>query len=104
SLGRFPRAKPRPATLVLDNSCSKCSLFCEHCQESVPPCASLGATPSPSFFSSLERERVERWRYWTREDAGEDIRNYIDFYNGRRRRSYLDGLCPVDFEIRATLT
>ena len=57
-----------------------------------------------SFFSSLKRERVDRRKYWTREDAAEDIRDYIDFYNGRRRHSYLDGLCPVDFENRATLT
>ena len=57
-----------------------------------------------SFFSSLKRERVDRRKYWTREDAIEDIRDYIDFYNGRRRHSYLDGLCPVDFENRATLT
>lgn len=57
-----------------------------------------------SFFSSLKRERVERRKYWTRENAIEDIRDYIGFYNGRRRHSYLDGLCPVDFENRATLT
>ena len=57
-----------------------------------------------SFFSSLKRERVARRRYWTREDAIADIGDYIDFYNGRRRHSYLDGLCPVDFENRATLT
>jgi transposase InsO family protein len=57
-----------------------------------------------SFFSSLKRERVDRRRYWTREEAIADIRDYIDFYNRRRRHSYLDGLCPVDFENRATLT
>ena len=57
-----------------------------------------------SFFSSLKRERVERRKYWTRDNAIEDIRDYIGFYNGRRRHSYLDGLCPVDFENRATLT
>ena len=57
-----------------------------------------------SFFSSLKRERVERRRYWTREEGIEDIHDYIDFYNGRRRHSFLEGLCPVDFENRATLT
>jgi hypothetical protein len=55
-----------------------------------------------SFFSSLRRERVDRRKYWTKEGAVEDIRDYIDFYNGRSRHSYLNGLCPVDFENRAT--
>jgi len=57
-----------------------------------------------SFFSSLKRERVYRRRYWTREEATTDIHDYIDFYNGRRRHSFLEGLCPIDFENRATLT
>jgi len=57
-----------------------------------------------SFFSSLKRERVRRRRYWTRDEAREDIHDYIDFYNGRRRHSFLEGLCPIDFENQATLT
>jgi transposase InsO family protein len=55
------------------------------------------------IFLSGKYARQDR-KYWTREDAVEDIRDYIDFYNGRRRHSYLDGLCPVEFENRAILT
>lgn len=52
-----------------------------------------------SFFGLLKRERVNRTRYRTREEARADIFDYIEvFYNRRRRHGYLGNISPVDFE------
>ncbi len=56
-----------------------------------------------SFFGLLKRERVNRTRYRTREDARADIFDYIEvFYNRKRRHGYLGNISPVDFEKRST--
>jgi transposase InsO family protein len=61
--------------------------------------------PMESFFSTLKRERVHRRRYWTRDEATEDLGDYIDgFYNLTRRHSELGGVSPVQFETMAKLT
>lgn len=58
--------------------------------------------PMESFFASLKRERVHRRRYWSRAEAREDLRDYIEaFYNRRRRHSQLEGLSPIDYENRS---
>jgi len=55
--------------------------------------------PMESFFSTLKRERVHRRRYWSRDEATEDIADYIEgFYNLRRRHSELGGISPVQLE------
>ena len=55
--------------------------------------------PMESFFSTLKRERVHRRRYWSRQEATEDLNDYIDrFYNRIRRHSQLGDLSPVRFE------
>ena len=52
-----------------------------------------------SFFGLLKRERVNRTRYRTREQARADIFDYIEvFYNRKRRHGYLGNISPVDFE------
>lgn len=51
-----------------------------------------------SFFSLLKRERVHRRRYWGRDEATEDIAEYIDFYNRKRRHSHVGDMSPVQFE------
>ncbi len=54
-----------------------------------------------SFFSTLKRERVNRSRYRTRDEARADIFDYIErFYNPRRRHSTLGQISPVEFEKR----
>ena len=54
-----------------------------------------------SFFSSLKRERVHRRRYWTREEATADLKDYIErFYNIRRRHSHIGGVSPAEYENR----
>ena len=55
-----------------------------------------------SFFGLLKRERVNRKYYSTRDDAKQDIFDYIEcFYNRRRRHGYLGNISPVAFEERA---
>ena len=51
-----------------------------------------------SFFASLKRERVNRVRYRTRNQARADIFDYIEvFYNRKRRHGYLGNISPDDF-------
>jgi putative transposase len=61
--------------------------------------------PMESFFSTLKRERAHRRRYWTRDEATDDVADYIDgFYNLTRRHSELGGVSPVQYETMAKLT
>jgi len=55
-----------------------------------------------SFFGSLKRERICRYKYRTRQEAQLDIFDYIEcFYNKKRLHSYLNFKSPIDFEIKA---
>jgi len=57
-----------------------------------------------SFFGLLKRERVNRNYYRTRDDAKQDIFDYIEcFYNRKRRHGYLGNISPAAFEERAKL-
>jgi len=52
-----------------------------------------------SFFQLLKRERIRRRVYATRDEARQDVFNYIEmFYNPVRRHSYSKGLSPVNYE------
>lgn len=52
-----------------------------------------------SFFQLLKRERIRRRVYATRDEARQDVFNYIEmFYNPVRRHSYSNGLSPVNYE------
>jgi putative transposase len=52
-----------------------------------------------SFFQLLKRERIRRKTYLTREEARQDIFDYIEmFSNPRRRHGYANRLSPVEFE------
>ena len=54
-----------------------------------------------SFFGLLKRERVNRTRYRTRDEARADVFDYIEvFYNRKRRHGYLGNISPADFEER----
>ncbi len=56
-----------------------------------------------SFFGLLKRERVNRVRYRTRDEARADVFDYIEvFYNRKRRHGYLRNISPADFEERST--
>lgn len=52
-----------------------------------------------SFFQLLKRERVRRRTYATRDEARQDIFDYIEmFYNPKRKHTNNGMLSPVDFE------
>lgn len=52
-----------------------------------------------SFFGSLKTERVFFANYKTREEARQDITDYIEmFYNSKRLHSHLGYLSPREFE------
>jgi putative transposase len=54
-----------------------------------------------SFFQLLKRERVRRKAYATRDEARQDVFDYIEmFYNPKRRHSFNERLSPVEFEKR----
>jgi putative transposase len=54
-----------------------------------------------SFFQLLKRERIRRKTYGTREDAKQDVFDYIEmFYNPKRRHSFSNNLSPVEYEKR----
>jgi|TARA_Y100001973_G_C4943714_1_gene206920 putative transposase len=54
-----------------------------------------------SFFNLLKRERVRRRTYKTREQARQDIFDYIEmFYNPKRKHVRNGMLSPVDYENR----
>ena len=52
-----------------------------------------------SFFQLLKRERIKRRTCLNREQARQDVFDYIEmFYNPIRRHSHNDGLSPVKYE------
>lgn len=52
-----------------------------------------------SFFNLLKRERIRRRLYKTREDARQDVFEYIEmFYNPKRKHVRNGMLSPIDFE------
>ena len=57
-----------------------------------------------SFFGTLKRELVYHQHYATREDATQDIFEYIEvFYNRKRRHSTLGYDSPAEFEARTAV-
>lgn len=52
-----------------------------------------------SFFQLLKRERIRRRVYATRDEARQDVFDYIEmFYNPKRRHSFNNDLSPVEYE------
>lgn len=52
-----------------------------------------------SFFSSLKRERIRRRTYKNREEARQDVFDYVEmFYNPVRKQPRNGMLSPVEFE------
>jgi len=52
-----------------------------------------------SFFGTLKTEWVDDQDYRTRDEAKQDLFEYIEvFYNKQRRHSYLDDLRPAEYE------
>jgi len=58
--------------------------------------------PMESFYRTLKVELVYWEDYQTREQARQDIVDYIErYYNRRRRHSAIGYASPVDFEFSA---
>ncbi|MFV0422148.1 IS3 family transposase, partial [Oleidesulfovibrio sp.] len=52
-----------------------------------------------SFFQLLKRARIKRKTYRSREEARQDVFNYIEmFYNPIRRHGHNGNLSPIKFE------
>ncbi|MCA0417729.1 MAG: IS3 family transposase [Proteobacteria bacterium] len=52
-----------------------------------------------SFFNLLKRERIRRKIYRTREEARQDVFDYIEMFYNPRRKHFRNGmLSPVEFE------
>ena len=52
-----------------------------------------------SFFNLLKRERIRRKLYRSREEASQDVFDYIEmFYNPKRKHVRNGMLSPVEFE------
>jgi len=50
------------------------------------------------FFNLLKRERIRRMIYKTREEARQDIFDYIEMFYNRKRKHVRNGtLSPVEF-------
>ena len=57
-----------------------------------------------SFFGTLKRELVYHRYYATRDEAKQDIFEYIEvFYNRKRRHSTLGYDSPAEYEARAAV-
>ena len=55
-----------------------------------------------SFFASLEKEVLDDELFLSREVARYVIADYIEnYYNQKRRHSYLDYISPIEYELRA---
>lgn len=54
---------------------------------------------SPALFLSLKRERIRRRTYKTREEARQDVFDYVEmFYNPVRKQVRNGMLSPAEFE------
>ncbi|MBO6557567.1 MAG: IS3 family transposase [Pseudomonadales bacterium] len=54
-----------------------------------------------SFFANLKKEKVRRKKYRTREEARQEIFEYIElFYNPKRRHTHNDRVAPMVYDQR----
>ncbi|MEB2337870.1 MAG: integrase core domain-containing protein, partial [Nitrospirales bacterium] len=57
-----------------------------------------------SFFGTLKRELIHHRQYPTRDEAKQEIFEYLEvFYNRQRRHSTLGYQSPAEFEARAAV-
>jgi len=54
--------------------------------------------PTERFFRSLKCERLTGCRFFTRNEAKNEILDYITFYNSVRHHSALEYLSPMAYE------
>jgi transposase InsO family protein len=54
--------------------------------------------PMERFFRSLKSERLNAYRFYTRNEAKNEILDYITYYNSIRLHSTLGYISPIDYE------
>ncbi|KKK95871.1 hypothetical protein LCGC14_2668460 [marine sediment metagenome] len=104
-------AAKRPAKGLIHHS-DRGSQYCSHEYRSILDRFGLTASmsrkgncfdnaPMESFWGTLKQELVHHRRYRTRQEAIQDITEYIEiFYNRQRRQAKLGFLSPVTYEQR----
>jgi transposase InsO family protein len=104
-------AAKRPAKGLIHHS-DRGSQYCSHEYRSILDQFGLKASmsrkgncfdnaPMESFWGTLKQELVHHRRYRTRQEAIQDITEYIEiFYNRQRRQARLGFLSPVTYEQR----
>jgi putative transposase len=61
-------------------------------------------TVAESFFASLKRERIRRRTYKTREEARQDVFDYVEIFHNPVRKQVRNGmLSPAKFERQQVL-
>jgi putative transposase len=55
---------------------------------------------SESFWATMKREMVSRWRFETRADARRAIIAWINHYNGLRQHSSINNMSPIEWELQ----
>ena len=101
-----PIAVARHNSIVMVKACNiRAVHFSNRYAPSVLPSAwvvvviALDNAVTERFFRSLKSERVNYRQYQTRQQAMEDIADYIEpFYNRKRRHSTLGNISPVKYE------
>ena len=101
------RRKPKPGAIFhSDRGSQYCSLDFQRLLKSHGLISSMSRKGDcwdnavvESFFGSLKTERVVFTKYKTRDEAKQDIIDYIEmFYNSKRSHSYLGYFSPLEFE------
>jgi putative transposase len=55
---------------------------------------------SESFWATMKREMVSRFRFETRAEARRAIIAWINYYNGLRQHSSINNMSPIEWELR----
>ena len=107
------RCRPQPGTIVhADRGSQYTSWVFGHRLRAAGLLGSMGRVASSvdnglmeSFWSTMQRELLDRHAWSTRAELSSAIFEWIEaFYNPRRRHSALGQIAPATFEARHTLT
>ena len=105
-MARWRRRPPAGAVVHSDRGSQYTSWIFGHRLRAAGLLGSMGRVASSvdnglmeSFWSTMQRELLDRQRWTSRADLGSAIFEWIEaFYNPRRRHSALGYLSPVQFE------
>ncbi len=55
-----------------------------------------------NFFGLLKSELLYLWEFNSIEEFWIELEKYIDYYNNKRIKAKLKGLCPVQYKIQSS--